>query len=1019
MTVGKTSQQVEVQANGLALQTEDSSFKQTIDQKTLTELPLNGRQVTSLILLSGASAQANESNDLQGSKTFYSSVVISVAGGQGNATDYRLDGGDHNDYMTNINLPFPFPDAVAQFSVETISNAQNGLHPGGLVNVVTRSGSNQWHGTGFEFIRNNLVDATNFFSVTKDTLHQNQYGGTLGGRIIRDKLFFFGGYQHLKSDQSQAFKTAYVPTTANLEGDFSATDGPACQTQAIQLLNPQTGEELPNNHIDPSLFAAPALALQKYLPITSNPCGLVHFAIPSETSENQIITRVDWTINSKHSLYGRYFLDGYQSPSFYSPTNILLTGQSGNFERVQGLTLGEAYVLSQNMVNTFHATGTRRRDNRGPLESAGVNAATFGIDMNVPYPIGMGLSVANKWSIYGSAAAKFNVNTFSFADDVNWAHGEHEVAFGGEYVRSQLNINNEFDSNGAFGFSGIYGQKGPNGTSPGGTGQDANLDFLTGSMSSFQQSAPQQNALRAPIPSLYIHDVYHATQKVVLSAGIRWDPEYMPADYFNRGSTFSMAAFLNNTHSIVFPNAPAGSFYYGDPGVPRAFTKNSPWQFEPRVGGTWDPKGEGKTVLRVGTALIYDEVNFFTAQETNFNPPFAATITNVPVGMPLSLASPWSNGTVPSDPFPQAFRPSGPSTVFPNSGQYFVLPKQFHAPYSLEWTSSIQQELGRGWQLQIDYIGSKTSFLPYGYPLNPAIFIPGTCGADPCSTIGNTSSRFALTRANPSQGPKYLGGQNGVTLSNSGANATYNGMVTTVQHRLSSTFVFFANYTWSKCLDIMDNGGDVGSPIVQNYANLKGDRAICGFDYRNIFNSAVVASSHFSLTGWKSSIFNNWEIAPLVHITDGLPVTVLSGIDNSLTDMNNDRPNLISSKAVYTGKKIMSGPSSNAQYLNSSAFAQNATGTFGDVGRNAFRGPNFIQVDSALSRFFSLHESVGLDLRLEAFNVLNHPDFAASGSNGGQDGSTTSLVSPTFGQITSTVPNYGARIFQAAVKVVF
>jgi hypothetical protein len=224
MTVGTTDQKVVVHANGIALQTEDPSFKQTIDQKTLTELPLNGRQVTSLITLSGGSANANEGSDLQGSKTFYSSVVVSVGGGMGNATDYRLDGGDHNDYMTNVNLPFPFPDAVSQFSVETSAlGAQSGLHPAGLVNVVTRSGSNEWHGTAFEFIRNNFIDATNFFSTKKDTLHQNQYGGTFGGRIIRDKLFFFGGYQRLKADQSQALTQAFVPTPANLLGDFSAT----------------------------------------------------------------------------------------------------------------------------------------------------------------------------------------------------------------------------------------------------------------------------------------------------------------------------------------------------------------------------------------------------------------------------------------------------------------------------------------------------------------------------------------------------------------------------------------------------------------------------------------------------------------------------------------------------------------------------------------------------------------------------------------------------------------------------
>ena len=1019
MTVGGADQTVEVQASGLALQTEDSSFKQTIDQKTLTELPLNGRQVTSLITLSGGAVNANENNDQQGSKTFYSSVVVSVGGGQGNATDYRLDGGDHNDYMTNINLPFPFPDAVAQFSVETTAlKAESGLHPGGLVNVVTRAGSNQWHGTAFEFIRNNYFDATDFFSTSKDTLHQNQYGGTFGGRILRDKLFFFAGYQRLKAAQSQALIKSYVPTAANLLGDFSVTDGATCQAKPIQLLNPLTGAVLAGNKINPSSFTAAALALQKYLPVTTDPCGAVTYAIPSQQAENEFITRVDSTISPKHSLYGRYFLDGYQHPAAYSPTNILVTTQPGNYERVQGLTIGETYIVTPNMVNSLHLTATRRRDNRGPA-GAGINPGTVGVSTYVANPVGLQLTVTNKWSSYCGtcSSATFNVNTFSLADDFNFIHGKHQIAFGGEYVQSQLNINNIYESNGTFGFSGVYGQKGPNGTSAGGTGADANLDFLTGALNTFEQSKAQQNALRAPIPSLYVQDTYHVNKKMVLSAGVRWDPEFIPTDYFGRGSTFSMAGFVNNVHSTVYPNAPAGSFFYGDTGVPKAFTKNSLWQFSPRVGATLDPSGDGKTVFRAGAALVYDEPNFFTGQRTNQNPPFALAIANTPVGAPLNFTNPWSNGTQPSNPFPQPFKPTA-ATVFPNGGQYIVLPAQFHPPYTLQWTASMQHELGRGWDFQVDYIGNKTSFNAYGLPLNPAVYIPGNCGSSACSTIGNTASRYALTLANPAQGPKYKGGGGGSILIASGANATYNGMVATIQHRASSSFVFLANYTWSHCIDIADNTADTAGTAVQDPKNIKGDRANCGFDYRAVVNATVVASSHFSLTGWKALALNNWEIAPLVHITDGTPFTVTSGIDNSLTAVGNDRPNLVSPTGIYTGQKIRSGKSSNAQYINLAPFAQNAPGTFGNAGRDAFRGPKFLQVDSALSRVFPLHERLALDLRLEAFNVLNHPNFAAPGSSG-YAGSRTSLVSSTFGQVTSTVNGYGARIFQGAVKVTF
>ena len=225
MPVGSEGETVQVQANGIALQTEDASFKQTIDQKTLSELPLNGRQVTSLIGLSGASVPGNALT--QGNKGFFSSVSPNIAGGQGNQTDYRLDGGDNNDYESNTSFAFPFPDAVSQFSVETTAlGAQSGLHPAGLVNAVTRSGTNQWHGTAFDFLRNNYINSTNFFSLQKDTLHQNQFGGTFGGRVIRDRLFFFAGYQRLVSTSSGTPTSAHVPTAANLAGDFSVTDGP-------------------------------------------------------------------------------------------------------------------------------------------------------------------------------------------------------------------------------------------------------------------------------------------------------------------------------------------------------------------------------------------------------------------------------------------------------------------------------------------------------------------------------------------------------------------------------------------------------------------------------------------------------------------------------------------------------------------------------------------------------------------------------------------------------------------------
>src|SRR5580658_8502161 len=274
MTVGRTDQKVEVQASGLALQTEDASFKQTIDQRTVTEMPLNGRQMTALITLSGGSTAA-PANDFTGSKYSYQTIAVSVAGGMGNTTMWRLDGGDNNDYMANGNLPFPFPDAVNQFSVEAAGlGAQDGMHTGGMVNVVTRSGTNKYHGSAFEFIRNNYIDATNFFSSctpvapattcsAKDTLHQNQFGGTFGGPILRDKLFAFAAYQRTEAKQSQNSTKAQVPTAANLAGDWSVSDGPNCTSngKALPLVDPLSGTKLVNNkYPTPPTYNPQALA---------------------------------------------------------------------------------------------------------------------------------------------------------------------------------------------------------------------------------------------------------------------------------------------------------------------------------------------------------------------------------------------------------------------------------------------------------------------------------------------------------------------------------------------------------------------------------------------------------------------------------------------------------------------------------------------------------------------------------------------------------------------------------------
>jgi hypothetical protein len=308
---------------------------------------------------------------------------------------------------------------------------------------------------------------------------------------------------------------------------------------------------------------------------------------------------------------------------------------------------------------------------------------------------------------------------------------------------------------------------------------------------------------------------------------------------------------------------------------------------------------------------------------------------------------------------------------------------------------------------------------------------PGAAGTN-CSTTGNESSRFSLTIANPAQGNQIQGSGAGSNVVNDGGIANYNGMVATLQHRLSSTFSLLANWTWSKCLDIADGQGDIAATLTQNPANPRGDYGPCGFDYRHIENFVVVAKSNFTrFNRTEKLLANGWEIAPLIHITSGTAINVTSGQDNSLTNINNDRPNLVPGVNPYAKVKFSSATGeANREYLNPAAFVQitNPTcntgtggayvangcavlGTYGNIGKNAFRTPPYLQFDSQISRLFPIHESLALDLRLEAFNVLNHPDFGLS--------TPVVLTSSTFGQVSSTASGNAARVFQGSVKITF
>ena len=1006
LELGTVTQSVEVSADAAMVQSEKTSVSQVISQKDIVDLPLNGRQATQLVLISGA-ATVTPAGDMSGSKNYASSTTISIAGGQGSGTNYILDGGDNTDAMTNVNLPFPFPDALQEFSVDTNAlPARNGTQPGGVVNIITKSGTNEFHGDVFEFLRNGDVNARNFFAATHDNLKRNQFGGTLGGRVVRDKLFFFGGYQGTRIINVPPSSIAFILTAAELAGNFTVAESAACQASGRPRTITLSGTKTPITNLS-NVFASgvtfdpAAVKLASFLPVgAADQCGKVVYAIPTKQNEDQGVGRVDWVRSSKNSIFGRYFRTKFFQPAFFDPTDALVTQNPGNDEGVHAVTLGDTYTFGPTVINSFHATFTRRTDFRGGASNF-FNATDLGINISVAVPNDFRLAVTPAASGFAvgcgtCSPGHFNVNSFQFADDVDIIRGAHHFSAGVDYIRDQLNVVAGYLQNGNIAFNGSA------------TG-DSILDFLTGTMSSYQQSLPQQPSIRMSIPALYVQDTIHATSHLTVNAGVRWEPNLWPYDQFKRGATFSLANFLNGVHSSVYSNAPAGALYVGDPGVPQQLANNRYWNFSPRLGLAWDPRGDGRQTVRVGAAIMYDVGALYTPQRNASDPPFVNEI-DLATSKPLGLSNPWTTGY--NYPGGNPFPPTG--TFFPQYGLWILIPKNLHPITLYQWNATYQRQIGADWLASISYLGNRTAHLWLGQELNPAIYSPSVCAEFTAGcTTGNTNQRKSLEQINFSQGQYY----GNVDVADDGANASYNALLASVNKRVSHSVALLANYTWSRCISDGDFGGDITGPGYQNPYNRRADRGDCNFDIRHIFNSSIIFTSSIKGSRLFAHVLNNWQIAPLIRALSGFPGTILTGTDASLTGIGLDRPNLVPGVDTYASTL---GPK--LQWLNPAAFTPNTAGTYGNLGRDTIRLPGQLLFDSSLSRIFALRESIRLEVRGEAFNVINHTNLAGIPTSGlglsvaGSTGLSLSRNAANFGQITSAGD---PRTLQFAMKLYF
>ena len=1005
LKVGAVSEQVTVEADAAMVETHSSGVGTVVDNQRVVELPLNGRNVTELIFLAGMSTQVTGYSAGMNSVRNYPTVTVAVAGGNGSGNAFLMDGVIYNDVFTSQNYPLPFPDALQEFKVETSAlPAQYGYHAAAVVNAVTKSGTNQFHGDLFDFFRNGDLNARDFFAISRDTLRRNQFGGTVGGPIRKDKLFFFAGYQGTVQKSSPPQTVAYVPTADMLAGNFTALASPACNAGKQITLPSALG--FTNNQIAPSMLDPAALKLDARFPSPANPCGQTLFGLLSNQTENLGVARFDYQKSDRHSIFGRLVSTNLIIPTTYNGTNALTLSQATANYRTYLVGLGDTYIFGSGMVSSFRLgvnrmAITRPGDNFATWQQLGVNATSLAGPMVYLNVTGNGFQIGLN-SMPTIVAQGPNPNV---AEDISLVKGSHQIGFGADYLHSLTNFLSSLNTTGRFTFNGSV------------TGIPL-ADFMLGTASAWNQGNQNQWYQRQNYIGLYVQDFWKVTSRLTLSYGLRWEPYQAPYSKYGSYSHFDPALFAQNVHSSVYVNAPAGLIVPGDPQYPAG---NSPEEskynnWAPRAGLVWDPQGNGRMTIRASYGIFNDRQHFQGYSAFTGAPPYGDNITLANV----SFSNPW--GTYPGgNPFPL---PGGKNALFPLFGSYRTDPFDTRPPYTNQWNVSIQRQVGASWLVTANYLGNSMIHLVSDAQLNPATFLGlGPCTINgvnysTCSTTGNTNQRRVLFLQNQSQGQYYAA----IDALDDGGTGTYDGLLLSVQRRLSHGVSVLANYTWSHCIsDIYDYSIGTG-----NAFSLPGNRRIfrgnCqSGDQRQIFNLSVVAQTpKFSNRALRLAA-SDWQISPIVTLRSAQLFAVTTGVDGALTGQPTETPNLVSGVNPYVSNPGCS-PAPCMQWITPNAFAAPVPGTYGNLGLFNIRGPGVVQFDMTLTRTFPVSEKTNIQFRVEAFNLPNHLNPAVPGSTPG----TVTTNSANFGQILSDISGTNGlsaagdpRIVQLALKYVF